>query len=93
MPSRAYRASDYLTTPQDRAAYLNAALEEDDLNLFFTALKNIALSENKPEQSKNPQTYEALFQRSEQEISNLNGLLHNLGLRLTVVAKKPSAVD
>ncbi|CAK0745127.1 putative transcriptional regulator [Gammaproteobacteria bacterium] len=88
MPSRTYRTSDYLTTPQDRAAYLNAALEENDLNLFFTALKNIAISENKPEQPTNPQTYQVLFQQSEREISSLNSLLRGFGLRLTVMAEK-----
>ncbi len=88
MPSRNYRTSEYLTTPQERAAYLNAALEENDLHLFFTAMKNIALSEGKPEQPLSPQTYQVLFQQSEQELSSLNSLLHDLGLRLTVMAEK-----
>ncbi len=44
MPSRSYKTSDYLTTPQERAAYLNAVLKENDVHLFITALKNIVLS-------------------------------------------------
>ncbi len=89
MPSRNYKTSEYLTTPQERAAYLNAALEENDPHLFLTALKNIALSEGKPEQSLNPHTYQVLFQQSERELDSLNSLLHGLGLRLTVMAEKP----
>lgn len=89
MPSRDYRTSDYLTTPQERAAYLNAALEENDPLLFITALENIALSEGKPEQSVPADTYQVLFQKTEQEIGCLNSVLHTLGLRLAVIADQP----
>lgn len=88
MPSRSYQTSHYLTTQQERAAYLSAALEENDSHLFLTALKNIAISEGKPEQPLNPQTYQVLFHQSEQEISSLNSLLHHLGLRLTITVEK-----
>ncbi|GEM_PF-1828991 len=44
MPVRAHRASDYLKSPEDAAAYLNAALEEigDDPRLLSKALRNVA---------------------------------------------------
>lgn len=85
MPSRSYQSSDYLTTPQERAAYLNAALEENDLHLFLTALRNISRSEGKLEQSLNSQTYQVPFHQLGQEVSSL---LHGLGLRLAVIVEK-----
>ena len=44
MPVRAHRANDYLKSPEDAAAYLNAALEEmgDDPRLLMKALQNVA---------------------------------------------------
>ena len=44
MPTREYRASEYLKTPEDIAAYLNAAVEEmeDDPRLLMKAFRNVA---------------------------------------------------
>lgn len=44
MPVRDHKASDYLRTPEDAAAYLNATLEEmgDDPRLLMKALRNVA---------------------------------------------------
>ncbi len=44
MPVRDYKASDYLGSSEDAAAYLNAALEEagDDPRLLVKALRNVA---------------------------------------------------
>ena len=44
MPVKAHEASDYLKSPEDAAAYLNAALEEvgDDPRLLMKALRNLA---------------------------------------------------
>ena len=44
MPVRTHRASDYLKSPEDAAAYLNAALEEmdNDPRLFMKAVRNVA---------------------------------------------------
>ncbi|EIC21143.1 helix-turn-helix domain-containing transcriptional regulator [Thiorhodovibrio frisius] len=92
MPSRHYRASDYLKTPQERAAYLNAVLNENDARLFSLALKNIALSEGQSEAIDDSTADQSVFQRSEQEIDHLNGLLHAFGLRLAVVAENPTVV-
>ena len=43
-PTREHKASDYLKTPEDIAAYLNAALEEsnDDARLLMKAFRNVA---------------------------------------------------
>ena len=44
MPIAEHRASDYLKTPEDIAAYLNAAVEEmgDDPRLLMKAFRNVA---------------------------------------------------
>ena len=44
MPAREHRASDYLKTPEDVVAYLNAAIEEmgDDPRLLMKAFRNVA---------------------------------------------------
>lgn len=44
MPVRQHRASDYLKTPDDIVAYLNAAIEEmgDDPRLLMKAFRNVA---------------------------------------------------
>ena len=47
MPVRAHTASDYLQTPEDVAAYLNAAAEEceGDPRLLMKALQNVAAAQ------------------------------------------------
>ena len=44
MPGKEHRASDYLKTPEDIVAYLNAAVEEmgDDPRLLMRAFRNVA---------------------------------------------------
>ena len=44
MPTRKHRASDYLETPEDIVAYVNAAMEEwdDDPRLLMKAFRNVA---------------------------------------------------
>ena len=44
MPTIEHRASDYLKTPEDIAAYLNAAIEDmgDDPRLLMKAFRNVA---------------------------------------------------
>ena len=44
MPVREHKASDYLKTPEDIAAYLNAAVEEfsDEPRLLMKAFRNVA---------------------------------------------------
>ena len=43
MPTMPHRASDYLKTPEDIAAYLNATLDDlDDPRLLMKAFRNVA---------------------------------------------------
>ena len=43
MPVKAHQASEYLKTPEDIAAYLNAAIEDmgEDPRLLMKALRNV----------------------------------------------------
>ena len=46
MPTKPHRASDYLKTPEDIAAYLNATIEEmDDPRLLEIAFRNVAMAQ------------------------------------------------
>ena len=47
MPVRAHEASEYLRTPEDVAAYLNAAIEESDGDprLLMKAFRNVAAAQ------------------------------------------------
>ena len=47
MPVREHKASDYLKTPEDIAAYLNAVIEEmgDDPRLLMKAFRNVAMAQ------------------------------------------------
>ena len=44
MPVKPHKASDYLKTPEEVAAYLNAAIDEmdGDLRLLMKAFRNVA---------------------------------------------------
>ena len=44
MPAKNHRTADYLKTPEDIVAYLNAAIEEmgDDPRLLMKAFRNVA---------------------------------------------------
>ncbi|MYD31420.1 MAG: putative addiction module antidote protein [Nitrospira sp. SB0677_bin_15] len=47
MPVKVHKASDYLKTPEDIAAYLNAAIEEfdGDPRLLMKAFRNVAAAQ------------------------------------------------
>ena len=47
MPVKVHKASDYLKTPEDIAAYLNAAIEEfdGDARLLMKAFRNVAAAQ------------------------------------------------
>ena len=47
MPVRAHEASEYLRTPEDVAAYLNAAIDESDGDprLLMKAFRNVAAAQ------------------------------------------------
>lgn len=74
--------------------YLNAALEEDDLELFLVALRNVAKAQGGvtqlAEKSKlnRESLYKMLSGRGNPELTSLEAFLHALGFRLAFTANR-----
>ena len=80
-----------LRDPEEAAEYLNAALEEDDEEVFLLALNNVAEANGLPSGAVASANSEA-FQSPPATLSsnlpmNLNTLLNTLHLRFATAAK------
>lgn len=87
-----------LKDPCEAAAYLNAAIEEGDREVFLLALRNVAEANGgmgavaaKANLSRES-LYRMLSRRGNPEVKSLFTLLHTMGLRLAVEAE-PHACD
>lgn len=84
-----FDAADYLTTPEDRAAYLQAAIEEGDSRLIAAALGDIARAVGVGDLAKRTglsreALYKALSPDGNPTLDTLTRVTAALGLRLTV---------
>jgi probable addiction module antidote protein len=94
--SKAYQAEliESLRDPREAEAYLNAALEEDDPELFLVALRNVAEAQGGVAQLADKtklnreSLYKMLSERGNPELKSLDALLHALGFRLAVTANR-----
>lgn len=94
--SKAYQSDliENLRDPREAEAYLNAALEENDPELFLLALRNIAEAQGGvaqlAEKAKlnRESLYKMLSERGNPEFRSLEALLHALGFRLAVAANR-----
>ena len=91
-----YRTEDYLETPEDVAAYLEAVFEDGDPQLICEALGNIARSKGMTEIARRtgrgrPSLYKALSQNGHPEFATVIDVIHALGLQLSVTVPKQSA--
>jgi probable addiction module antidote protein len=94
--STAYQAAlvESLRDPGEAEDYLNAALEEDDPELFLLALRNVAEAQGGvaqlAEKTKlnRESLYKMLSERGNPEFKSLDALLHALGFRLAVTANR-----
>lgn len=83
-----------LKNPKEAAAYLNAAIEEGDRELFLLALRNIAEAQGgisaiaEKAHLNRENLYRMLSKRGNPEIKSLMTLLRAMGLALTVKAQK-----
>jgi probable addiction module antidote protein len=82
-----------LKDPCEAAAYLNAAMEDGDREVFLLALRNVAEANGgmgavatRAELSRES-LYRMLSKRGNPEIRSLFRLLHSMGLRLAVEAE------
>lgn len=94
--SKAYQSDliESLRDPGEAEAYLNAALEENDQELFLLALRNVAEAQGGvaqlAEKAKlnRESLYKTLSERGNPEFRSLEALLHALGFRLAVAANR-----
>lgn len=94
--SKAYQADliKSLRDAQEAEEYLNAALEEDDPEVFLLALRNVAeaqggVAELAEKTKLNRESlYRMLSERSNPEFRSLDALLHALGFRLAVAVNR-----
>jgi probable addiction module antidote protein len=78
-----------LRNPDEAAAYLNAALEENDQEIFLLALRDIAEARGFSQVAQDAQLnrenlYRMLSPTGNPQLSSLNALLQSMGLRLAV---------
>ena len=84
---------EQLRDPQEAAAYLNAALHDEDLHVFLLALRDIAearggmgwLAEQADLNREN--LYRTLSKRGNPRLFNLLAVLEAVGLELSIQAK------
>ena len=89
-------AADYLTTPEEIAAYLEAALEDGDPRLVTAALGDVARAKGITQIARQAGVTreglsKALKGTGDPRLSTLTGVLSALGLRLSVCPIAPSA--
>lgn len=90
MPSKVYKAPDYLSTPEDVALYLDAALQEDDPKLLLAALRDIVNSQGgmtmmSARTGLNRESlYKSLSENGNPKLSTLFEIIKSLGLHLSV---------
>ncbi len=94
--SKAYQPDliESLRDPREAEEYLNAALEEDDPELFLLALRNVAEAQGGVTQLaektnlNRESLYKMLSERGNPELRSLEALLRALGFRLAVAANR-----
>lgn len=94
--SKSYQADliESLRDSREAAEYLNAALEENDPELFLLALRNVAEAQGGMAQLADKtklnreSLYKMLSERGNPELRSLETLLHALGFRLAVTIEK-----
>lgn len=86
-----------LKDPREAAAYLNAAMEEDDRAVFLLALRNVAeahggmASVAEKARLNRESLYRMLSEKGNPEIKSVLCLLRSMGLRLSVEPKSRGA--
>ena len=89
-PSRPFRATDHLSTDAERAAYLEALLEDGDNRVITSGLRDLAesiggMSVLAERTGLSRETlYRTLSRRGNPRLETLNTLLLAMGMRLSV---------
>ena len=82
---------DHLKTPEDRAAYIEAALEDGDVSLITHALGDLARAVGMSDVAREAGItreglYKALSDKGDPRLSTLLGVMRALGLQLSARA-------
>ena len=89
-----YRAADYLKTQRDKAAYLNAAIEDGDPVVLLAALRGIVDAAGgmtwlaRQTGLSRESLYKALSVSGNSRLSSLNTILSALGLELAIKPRR-----
>jgi len=92
VPSKSFKVSDHLKTPEDVALYLDAALEQDDPKLLLEALRDIVDSQGGMTMMASrtglnrESLYKTLSENGNPKLSTLFEIIKSLGLHLSVKA-------
>jgi probable addiction module antidote protein len=83
-----FDAADYLDSDEAVAAYLTAALEDDDPDLFLTALKDVARARGMSQLAKDTglgreSLYKALSPGAKPRYDTILRVVHALGVKLS----------
>lgn len=86
-----FDVQDHLKTPEDRAAYLEAAFEDGDPALIAHALGDIARAQGMTDVAKQTgltraSLYKSLSADGHPEFTTILKVVHALGLKITVAA-------
>ena len=89
-------ASDFLTSDEAIAAYLDAALEDGDPRVVAMALGNIARAKGMTSVAREAgitreALYKALSDKGDPKLSTLLGVMKAIGLRFTVAQTNEAA--
>ena len=80
-----------LRYPEEAAGYLNAALEDDDIDGFLEALRNVVEAQGgitqlaKKTEKGRTSLYKTVSKSGNPYLRNTNEILHALGFQLTVL--------
>ena len=94
--TRPFDVADHLDDPKEVAAYLDAVLEERGDKLLLVALRNVIKSRGFARVAqgaglRRETLYQSFSEDGSPRLSTLNGVLGQLGLRLSVTPRVKSA--
>jgi probable addiction module antidote protein len=87
-----FDASEYLTTPEDIVAYLNAAIEEGDDERFLAALGDVAKAQGMAQISEatglgRESLYKTFSGKTKPRFETVNAVLKAVGASIQLTAK------
>lgn len=87
---------EHLKTPEDRAAYVEAAFEDGDLHLVTAALNDVARAVGMTDVAKaagitREGLYKALSAKGDPKLSTVLGVMKALGIKITAAPTSVAA--